>query len=54
MIRKAVLARYGIGNLREIPRHEYSVAMSQISLWNDVLAVRDVVKDARERMEETK
>lgn len=48
-IRKAVLSRYGIGNLREIPKHEYTVAMQQVSIWNDMLAVRDVVKDARER-----
>jgi len=51
MIRKSVLSRYGIGNMREIPKHEYSVAMSQIELWNDVLALRDVVKEARLRAE---
>lgn len=50
-IRKAVLSRYGISSLREIPKHEYNVAMSQIGMWNDALAVRDVVKDARSRME---
>ena len=47
IIRRAVLARYGIGNMREIPRHEYNVAMSQIGIWNDALRVRDVVKEAR-------
>lgn len=51
-IRKAVLARYGIGNVREIPKHEYSVAMSQVEMWNDVLIVRDVAKEARERVEQ--
>lgn len=51
-IRKAVLARYGIGNVREIPKHEYSVAMSQVEMWNDVLIVRDVAKEARERIEQ--
>lgn len=50
-IRKAVLSRYGISSLREIPKHEYNVALSQVSMWNDVLVVRDVVKDARNRME---
>ena len=52
-IRKSVLSRYGISNIREIPRHEYSVAMSQIGMWNDVLTVRDIVKEARIRMEES-
>lgn len=50
-IRKSVLARYGIGGLREIPRHEYPVAMSQIGMWADALTLRDVVKEARERVE---
>ena len=50
-IRKAVLSRYGISSLREIPKHEYNVALSQIGMWNDALVVRDVVKDARSRME---
>lgn len=48
-IRKAILARYGIGNMREIPKHEYMVAMTQINMWNDALTVRDVTKEARER-----
>lgn len=47
-IRKAVLSRYGIGCLREIPKHEYNVAMQQIGMWSDVLTVRDVVKWAEE------
>ena len=51
MIRKAVLSRHGIGNIREIPRHEYSVDMSYIEAWNDVLAVHDVAKEAKARME---
>lgn len=50
-IRKAVLARYGIASLREIPKHEYGVAMSLIGMWSDSLTVRDVVKEARERAE---
>lgn len=51
MIKKNVLARYGVGSLRETPRCEYSVAMSQIETWNSGLAVLDIVKEARERAE---
>lgn len=50
-IRKSVLARYGISALHEIPKHEYSVAMSQIGMWSDALQVRDVVREARDRYE---
>lgn len=50
-IRKSVLARYGVGALHEIPKHEYSVAMSQIGMWSDALQVRDVVREVRERHE---
>lgn len=50
-IRKAVLSRYGISNLREIPKHEYGVAMSQIEIWSDVLTVRDIAKEAKARGE---
>ena len=52
-IRKAVLSRYGISGIREIPKHEYGVAMSQINMWNDVLAVRDVVRDTNNRLEDS-
>lgn len=51
IIRKDVLRRYGIENIRKIPKHEYSVALQQISIWNDLLAIRDVVREARERAE---
>lgn len=51
IIRKSVLSRYGISSLREIPKHEYTVALSQIGMWSDALAVRDVVKEARSRAE---
>lgn len=47
IIRKAVLSRYGVGNLREIPKHEYTVAMSQIEMWSNVMLVRDVVRGAK-------
>lgn len=48
-IRKDVLSRYGVSNLREVPKHEYNVALSQVEMWSNVLTVRDVVNDARER-----
>ena len=48
-IRKSVQSRYGVSALTEIPRHEYTVAMEQIAGWNDMILVRDVVKEARER-----
>lgn len=50
-VRKALLSRYGVAALHDIPKHEYSVAMSLISTWNDLLVVRDIVKEARERCE---
>ena len=50
-IRRSVLARYGVGSLREIPRHEYTVAMQQIAMWSDVLTVRDVVKEVIQKHE---
>lgn len=46
-IRKSVLSRYGVANLREIPQHEYPIALQQIGMWNEALTVRDVVKEAR-------
>lgn len=46
-IRKAVLTRYGIGSLSELPKCEYTVAMSQIQMWNEMLRVRDCVREAR-------
>lgn len=51
-IKKSVLLRYGVGSLREIPRCEYTVAMSQIETWNSALAVLDIVREARVRAEE--
>lgn len=50
-IRKSVLTRYGVAALNEIPKHEYSVALAQVGMWNDALCLRDVVKEARERAE---
>lgn len=51
IIRKSVLARYGVGSLREAPAYDYETAMKQVGMWNDRLAIRDVEKEAREREE---
>lgn len=50
-IRKAVLSRYGVAALHEIPKHEYSVTLSMISSWSDALALLDIVKEAKKRKE---
>lgn len=52
LIRKSILVRYGIAALNELPRCEYSVVISQIGLYNDALAVRDIVKEVRQRAKE--
>lgn len=41
-IRHAVLIRYGIPALRDLPKCEYSVALSQVEMWNDVLTIHKV------------
>lgn len=51
IIRKSVLARYGVGSLREAPAYDYETAMKQVGMWNDRLAIRDVEKEARNRAE---
>ena len=52
-IRKAILARYGVAALHDIPKHEYSVTLNLVAMWNDMLIVRDVVKEAHERSEKS-
>ena len=49
IIRKSVLARYGVGSLREAPAYDYDTAMKQVNMWNDRIAIRDVEKEARIR-----
>ena len=49
IIRKSVLARYGVGSLREAPAYDYDTAMKQVGMWKDMLAIRDVEKEARAR-----
>ena len=50
-IRKSVLARYGVDSLREAPAYDYETALEQVRGWNDLLVIRDVVKEARKRAE---
>jgi len=51
IIRRDVLVRCGAASLRDIPEHEYSASMEQIEMWSNVLVIRDVVWEARERVE---
>ena len=51
LIRKNVLTRYGVDSLREAPAYDYETALEQVKLWNDLPALRDVVKEARRREE---
>lgn len=51
IIRKSVLARYGVGSLREAPAYDYDTALKQVSIWNDRIAIRDIEKEARRREE---
>ena len=48
-IRRSVLARWGVSALREAPAYDYETALKQIGIWNDLLAIRDAVKEARKR-----
>jgi len=50
-IRRDVMVRCGVASLRDMPDHEYGVSMDQIRMWSDALVIRDVVKEARERVE---
>lgn len=52
-IRKEVLARYGCGALREYPAYDYETALEQVRRWNDLLTVREIVKEAKGRASET-
>lgn len=50
-IRKSVLTRWGVSALREAPSYDYETALKQIAIWSDLMAIRDVVKEARARAE---
>lgn len=51
IIRKSVLVRYGVSSLREAPAYDYETALKQVSMWKDLMAIRDVEKEARARAE---
>lgn len=51
-IRKSVLTRYGVNSLREAPAYDYETAIQIVNGWNDLLVLRDVVKEAKKREEE--
>ena len=50
-IRRSVLLRYGISSLRDYPAYDYETALKQAAIWNDLLVVRDVAKEAKNRAE---
>ena len=50
-IRKSVLTRWGVSSFREAPAYDYETAIRQAGIWNDMMAVRDTVKEARLRAE---
>ena len=52
IIRKSILARYGVGSLREAPAYDYETALKQAGMWKDMLSIRDVEKEARKRAED--
>ena len=47
-IRKSVLARYGIGSLREAPAYDYETALKQVQMWNNRLTVQEIAREFRE------
>lgn len=48
-IRKALLIRQGVAQIREIPRHEYQVSMTQIDGWQDAMLIMEVLREVRMR-----
>ncbi len=50
-IRRAVLARYGAGSLRDYPAYDYDTALEQVKRWNDFPEVKVILREARERNE---
>ena len=51
IIRKGMLAQFGVASMQEIPRHEYTVAYGWIEMWMNALSVLDIAKEARKRRE---
>lgn len=52
IIRRDVQIRCGVASLREMPEHEYGISMDQIRMWSDAPAIRGVIREARDRVEE--
>ena len=50
-IRKSVLTRWGVSSFREAPSYDYDTALKQVGMWNDIMTIRDTVKEARQRAE---
>lgn len=51
IIRRSVLSRYGADSLREAPAYDYDTAIAAASGYNDLLAIRDVAREAKKRAE---
>lgn len=51
VIRRGVLARYGVSCLREAPAYDYETIMTQVGIYNDRIVLRDVEREARGRAE---
>ena len=47
-IRKDILIRAGIANVRELPRCEYDVAIRQVQMWNNAVVIREIMRKAAE------
>lgn len=47
IIRKAVMSRYGVNSVREIPKCEYPVAIKAAQSWADVFQIRTVANESR-------
>jgi len=52
-IRKSILARYGVSSLREAPAYDYETALEQVARWNDLVILKEITKEARERATST-
>ena len=48
-IRKSILARYGKSSLREAPAYDYETALEQAAQWEDLMVIREIVKEAKAR-----
>ncbi len=53
LIRKSILARYGVGSLREAPAYDYETALEEAETWMNYVELKKIVKEARERAEGT-